>query len=78
MLLFLPVWITGTGESVRLMWKENVIRFFMPFDHTEPAYAYLRHIIVFTAPWTLIVFASFLKIKKFWKGCQKDLYYLLH
>ncbi|MCX8110718.1 MAG: glycosyltransferase family 39 protein [Syntrophorhabdaceae bacterium] len=66
-LLFLPVWITGSWESVRLMWRENIERFFRPFDHIEPAYAYIKHIAVFTLPWTILVAASFFRIKNLWR-----------
>jgi len=66
-LLLLPVWVTGSWEPVQLMWRENIERFFKPFDHVEPAYAYIKHIVVFTAPWTLIVAASFFRIHIIWK-----------
>lgn len=75
-LLFLPVWVTGSWESVQLMWRENVERFFKPFDHVEPAYAYLKHVLVFTAPWTLLMVASLLKCKTFWSS-QSGRYIML-
>ena len=37
-LLLLPVVITGSWQSVELMWRENVLRFLKPFDHVEPPY----------------------------------------
>jgi len=66
LLLLMPVWATGSWESVQLMWRENVERFFSPFDHVEPAYAYLKHIMVFTAPWTLLVIVSFFSFRTLW------------
>jgi 4-amino-4-deoxy-L-arabinose transferase-like glycosyltransferase len=57
-LLFLPVLLTGSWTSVLLMWKENVVRFFSPFDHRDPAYSYIGHIMLFCAPWTFLVLAS--------------------
>lgn len=56
--LLMPVIFTGSWSSVELMWKENVQRFFQPFDHIEPFYAYFKHIPVFLAPWTLFMLAS--------------------
>jgi len=66
LLLLMPVWVTGSWESVQLMWRENVERFFAPFDHVEPAYAYFKHVMVFTAPWTLLVIASFFYYRTLW------------
>lgn len=65
-LLFIPVWRTDSWEHVRLMWRENVVRFFIPFDHKLPAYAYIKYFAVYIAPWTLLIVASFFKIKKLW------------
>jgi 4-amino-4-deoxy-L-arabinose transferase-like glycosyltransferase len=54
-LLLLPVIMTGSLESAQLMWKENVVRFFFPFDHDDPPYAYLWHIALFSVPWVFLV-----------------------
>lgn len=62
-LLLLPVLSTGSWSSAELMWKENVQRFFRPFDHIEPFYAYFKHVPVFFAPWTLFLIASLFYIK---------------
>jgi hypothetical protein len=57
-ILFLPVIITGSWESLRLMWRENVIRFFFPFDHNDPAYAYSWTIMIFSSPWAFLFISS--------------------
>lgn len=58
-LLFLPVIASSSWESLSLMWRENVMRFFTPFDHKdEPFYAYFIHGITFSAPWTFILLFS--------------------
>ena len=57
-LLLLPVIVTGSWQSVELMWRENVLRFFRPFDHVEPPYAYLKHGPVFFLPWTVLLLAA--------------------
>jgi 4-amino-4-deoxy-L-arabinose transferase-like glycosyltransferase len=62
-LLLVPVVLTGSWQSVELMWRENVLRFFRPFDHIEPIYTYLKYIPLFSAPWTFFLFASFREIK---------------
>jgi 4-amino-4-deoxy-L-arabinose transferase-like glycosyltransferase len=57
-LLLVPVLATGSWTSVSLMWRENIVRFFHPFDHREPAYVYPLYIARFFAPWTLFLVAS--------------------
>lgn len=57
-ILFLPVIVTGSWDSVMLMWRENILRFIRPFDHIEPPYAYVSHTLVFFLPWTLLFIAS--------------------
>jgi 4-amino-4-deoxy-L-arabinose transferase-like glycosyltransferase len=62
-LLLVPVILTGSWQSVELMWRENVLRFFRPFDHIEPFYTYLKYIPLFSAPWTFFLLASIWEIK---------------
>ncbi|MCX5813256.1 MAG: glycosyltransferase family 39 protein [Proteobacteria bacterium] len=62
-LLLAPVILTGSWQSVELMWRENVLRFFRPFDHIEPLYTYLKYIPLFSAPWTFFLLASIWEIK---------------
>ncbi|MGD0658831.1 MAG: glycosyltransferase family 39 protein, partial [Syntrophorhabdales bacterium] len=54
-LLLAPVFITGSWISVSLMWRENIVRFFHPFDHLDPPYVYPLYIAIFFAPWTLFL-----------------------
>jgi 4-amino-4-deoxy-L-arabinose transferase-like glycosyltransferase len=62
-LLITPVILTGSWQSVELMWRENAQRFFHPFDHIEPLYVYLKYIPLFSAPWTFFLLASIWEIK---------------
>jgi 4-amino-4-deoxy-L-arabinose transferase-like glycosyltransferase len=57
-LLLLPVWVTGAWGSVSAMWRENIVRFFKPFDHTEPVYVYVYESLVFILPWSFVFMAS--------------------
>lgn len=68
LLLFLPVIVTGSWEAVELMWRENVTRFFKPFDHVEPFYSYFKHIPVFILPWTIVAIASLIHMKEWESG----------
>lgn len=42
-------------SGIALALRENVIRYFAPFDHKEPFYAYLIHVPRLTIPWTPIL-----------------------
>ncbi len=71
LLLFLPVIVTGSWDAVELMWRENVTRFFKPFDHVEPFYSYLKHIPIFLTPWTFIAAASLIHMRKWEPGWSR-------
>ncbi len=76
LLLLLPVITTGSWESVQLMWRENVLRFFRPFDHIEPPYVYLKYIPLFFTPWVFFLIASFWEINK-WEQAKPRRWILL-
>jgi hypothetical protein len=67
-LLLLPVLMTGSWTGVHLMWKENVVRFFSPFDHRGPIYTYIQYIPMFSAPWTLLVIAALWELRRLEAG----------
>ena len=68
LLLLLPVLMTGSWVGVHLMWKENVVRFFSPFDHRGPVYTYFIYILMFAAPWTFLVIAALWEIRRLEAG----------
>lgn len=68
LLLFLPVIVTGSWDAMELMWRENVTRFFKPFDHVEPFYSYFKHIPIFLLPWSFVAIASLVGMKKWEDG----------
>jgi 4-amino-4-deoxy-L-arabinose transferase-like glycosyltransferase len=58
--VFLAVPLAGclhssSWDPLALMWKENVVRFFAPFDHRGPFYLYFYRIFDLGAPWTLFL-----------------------
>ncbi len=71
LLLFLPVIVTGSRDAVELMWRENVTRFFKPFDHVEPFYSYFKHIPIFLLPWSFVAIASLITIRKWEAGWSR-------
>jgi len=53
-----PCLLAGDWGLARLMWKENVTRFFEPFDHVEPVWIYLQHSATYFAPWSILFVAA--------------------
>jgi len=43
------------SAKVGLVWRENVVRFFAPFDHKDPVWSYLVAILELTAPYALFL-----------------------
>jgi hypothetical protein len=46
---------SSSWMPLSMMWKENVLRFFEPFDHEGPIYTYFVRIFDLAAPWSLFV-----------------------
>ena len=63
-LLLMPVIVTGSWQSVELMWRENVLRFFRPFDHVEPPYIYLEYVPLYFLPWTPLLLGALWQARK--------------
>ncbi|MBL0702011.1 MAG: hypothetical protein JJV91_00860 [Desulfosarcina sp.] len=40
------------GSGLYMMFKENILRYFQPFDHKEPFYVYFYYLPVLFMPWT--------------------------
>lgn len=53
-------YFAGTWAPLELVWKENVVRFFKPFDHKGPIWTYFVRIFDLTAPWSLLLPAALL------------------
>lgn len=58
-LYFLPFYFAHQGayseNSLYLVYKENVLRFFQPFDHQDPWYAYFYFLPLYALPWSVVV-----------------------
>jgi 4-amino-4-deoxy-L-arabinose transferase-like glycosyltransferase len=48
-------------EPFQLVWRENVVRFFAPFDHKDPFYAYALRIFDIGAPWAVLLPLSLIR-----------------
>ena len=48
----------GSSAGLDMVFRENVVRFFEPFDHRGPIYLYVYVIFALMAPWALILPAA--------------------
>lgn len=49
---------TGTDTGLAMVYRENVVRFFHPFDHRGPIYLYVYVIFALMAPWSMLLPAA--------------------
>jgi 4-amino-4-deoxy-L-arabinose transferase-like glycosyltransferase len=53
--------MTRTGyqsSGLRMAFRENIVRYFRPFDHKEPFYIYFYHLPKLIFPWTPLILAA--------------------
>ena len=59
---YLPFWMsqrmTGSHKGLEMVYHENVVRFFHPFDHRGPIYLYVYVIFALMAPWSVLLPAA--------------------
>ena len=76
---FLPFWASTHfggdtyGESgLYLVYRENILRYFQPFDHKDPIYTYLIYLPVYLLPWTLFFIPALLSLKSRWRAMTEE------
>ncbi|NOY53459.1 MAG: phospholipid carrier-dependent glycosyltransferase [Deltaproteobacteria bacterium] len=67
----------ATNRSLYLVFRENILRFFAPFDHKEPVYYYLYEIFLIFAPWAFFLPGALLHFCRREKN-KSDLLVLLY
>jgi len=50
--------MTGSGKGLSMVYRENVQRYFEPFDHRGPIYLYTYVIFALMAPWSALLPAA--------------------
>jgi 4-amino-4-deoxy-L-arabinose transferase-like glycosyltransferase len=50
--------LAGSNQGFYMAWRENVVRFFHPFDHRNPVYLYSGAIFALMAPWSMLLPAA--------------------
>jgi 4-amino-4-deoxy-L-arabinose transferase-like glycosyltransferase len=54
----------GSAKGLHMVWRENVVRFFHPFDHRGPVYLYVYVIFALAAPWSALLPAALTEVHK--------------
>jgi 4-amino-4-deoxy-L-arabinose transferase-like glycosyltransferase len=66
------------GESgLGLVFRENVVRFFEPFDHIGPIYTYLIYLPVYTLPWAPCWILALWVALRHWKQTEPNTRWLV-
>lgn len=70
----LPFWASahfGVGSyeqsGLYLVYRENILRYFQPFDHKGPIYTYFVFLPVYLLPWTVFFIPALFSLKNRWK-----------
>lgn len=70
----LPFWLSSFfggdqyGQSgLYMVFRENVLRYFQPFDHQGPIYTYFIYLPVYLLPWTVFFIPALFAILNRWK-----------
>lgn len=68
-----PFWLSahfstaGYSENgLYLVYRENILRFFQPFDHKGPIYTYFLFLPIYTLPWALFFIPAIFSLKSRW------------
>jgi 4-amino-4-deoxy-L-arabinose transferase-like glycosyltransferase len=54
--------VQGSAKGLQMVWRENVVRFFHPFDHRGPIYMYVYVIFALMAPWAMLLPAALAEV----------------
>lgn len=56
------------ASGLYLVYRENVLRYFQPFDHRGPIYIYFIYLPIYLLPWTFFFFPALLSLRSRWQG----------
>lgn len=59
----------GYGENgLYLVYRENILRYFHPFDHKGPIYTYFIYLPLYLLPWTVFFLPALFCLKSRWQA----------
>lgn len=73
-----PFWASDHSGAVNYaesglseVYKENIIRYFHPFDHKDPIYTYLIYLPIYMLPWAIFLLPAVATIPKRFKAMNE-------
>jgi 4-amino-4-deoxy-L-arabinose transferase-like glycosyltransferase len=70
----LPFWASSYfggdsyGESgLYLVYRENILRYFQPFDHQGPIYTYFLYLPIYLLPWAVFFIPALFSLRSRWR-----------
>src|SRR5208337_3871459 len=63
--------LMGSEKGLQMVYRENVVRFFHPFDHRGPIYLYVYVIFALMAPWSALLPAALVETHSLRHGGAK-------
>lgn len=59
-------------NGLYLVYRENILRYFQPFDHQDPIYTYFIYLPIYLLPWAIFLPLALLALKKRWRAMSLD------
>lgn len=57
----------GQGQNgLYLVYRENILRYFQPFDHKDPIYTYFLYLPIYLLPWSFFFIPALLSLRERW------------
>ncbi len=76
---FLPFWASShfshdgySQNGLYLVYRENILRYFQPFDHKDPIYSYFIYLPVYLLPWAVFFIPALFSIKSRWRSMSAN------
>lgn len=73
----LPFWASAHfgGEGYKqnglyLVYRENILRYFQPFDHKDPIYTYFIFLPIYLLPWAIFFIPALFSVKSRWSSMR--------
>lgn len=71
----LPFWASAYFSGVHyqenglyLVYRENILRYFQPFDHKGPLYTYFLYLPIYLLPWAFFFIPALFSLKSRWRN----------
>lgn len=64
---------TFEQNGLYLVYRENIVRYFKPFDHQGPIFTYFIYLPIYLMPWTVFFIPALFSIKTRWKTMSASL-----